>query len=84
MEYLLQPIWVFFLEGSMRLTAVNLQLKHHRLMMIMVFVRVVSFIKSNNPGLLITLDFGTSNYNEINDLASLGIKVIVLDHHEIL
>lgn len=44
---------------------------------------VVSFIKANTPDLLITLDFGTSNYDEINELASLGITVIVLDHHEI-
>ncbi|HMV43056.1 MAG TPA: single-stranded-DNA-specific exonuclease RecJ [Leptospiraceae bacterium] len=44
---------------------------------------VLTFIKSANPNLLITLDFGTSNYEEINELASLGIDVIVLDHHEI-
>lgn len=43
----------------------------------------VSFIKKTNPDLLITLDFGTSNYNEINELAASGIDVIVLDHHEI-
>ena len=43
----------------------------------------VNFIKAQNPDLLITLDFGTSNYEEINFLASLGIEVIVLDHHEI-
>jgi single-stranded-DNA-specific exonuclease len=44
---------------------------------------VVSFIKAQTPDLLITLDFGTSNYNEINELAAQGIEVIVLDHHEI-
>ncbi len=44
---------------------------------------VVNFIKAQAPDLLITLDFGTSNYDEINDLASGGIEVIVLDHHEI-
>lgn len=35
------------------------------------------------PNLLITLDFGTSNAIEINDLAKQGIKTIVIDHHEI-
>jgi single-stranded-DNA-specific exonuclease len=44
---------------------------------------VVSFIRSKNPDLLITLDFGTSNYDEINDLVAQGIEIIVLDHHEI-
>lgn len=43
----------------------------------------VNFIKSEKPNLLITLDFGTSNYQEINELAEQGIEVIVLDHHEI-
>ncbi|EQA81889.1 hypothetical protein LEP1GSC193_1479 [Leptospira alstonii serovar Pingchang str. 80-412] len=32
---------------------------------------------------MITLDFGTTNHVQIDELASLGIKVIVLDHHEI-
>ncbi|MCZ8237133.1 MAG: DHH family phosphoesterase [Leptospiraceae bacterium] len=40
-------------------------------------------IKKFKPKLLITLDFGTSNANEINDLAKQGIKSIVIDHHEI-
>lgn len=44
---------------------------------------VQNFIKSAKPNLLITLDFGTSNYDEINELAALGIDIIVLDHHEI-
>lgn len=35
------------------------------------------------PDLLITLDFGTSNYEEINTLHAKNIQVIVLDHHEI-
>jgi len=34
------------------------------------------------PDLLITLDFGSTNYDEINALAKNGIEVIVLDHHE--
>ncbi|MDX1960433.1 MAG: single-stranded-DNA-specific exonuclease RecJ [Leptospiraceae bacterium] len=40
-------------------------------------------ISNIKPDLLITLDFGTSNFHEINSLADQGIKVIVLDHHEI-
>ncbi len=44
---------------------------------------VMKTITSLNPDLLITLDFGTSNYDEINLLADKGITVIVLDHHEI-
>ncbi|NBU96822.1 MAG: single-stranded-DNA-specific exonuclease RecJ [Spirochaetia bacterium] len=44
---------------------------------------VMKTIISLNPDLLVTLDFGTSNFDEINLLADKGIKVIVLDHHEI-
>ncbi|MCB1143159.1 MAG: single-stranded-DNA-specific exonuclease RecJ [Leptospiraceae bacterium] len=40
-------------------------------------------ILSISPDLLITMDFGTSNYQEINYLAEKGIEIIVLDHHEI-
>jgi single-stranded-DNA-specific exonuclease len=43
----------------------------------------VSKIKQTKPDLLITLDFGSSQANEIEELTALGIKVIVLDHHEI-
>ena len=44
---------------------------------------VVQTIKQLSPDILVTLDFGTSNFDEINMLAQLGITVIVLDHHEI-
>jgi single-stranded-DNA-specific exonuclease len=44
---------------------------------------VLRTIESISPDLLITLDFGTSNFEEINLLAKKGISVIVLDHHEI-
>jgi single-stranded-DNA-specific exonuclease len=40
-------------------------------------------IRKLKPHLLITLDFGTSNYKEINELESEGIDSIILDHHEI-
>ncbi len=44
---------------------------------------VLRNIESISPDLLITLDFGTSNFEEINLLAQKGVSVIVLDHHEI-
>lgn len=44
---------------------------------------VMETIKKIHPDLLITLDFGTSNFEEINELAESGMKIIVLDHHEI-
>ncbi len=44
---------------------------------------VMKNILDLSPDLLVTLDFGTSNYDEINLLADRGITVIVLDHHEI-
>ncbi|MDO5473331.1 MAG: single-stranded-DNA-specific exonuclease RecJ [Akkermansia sp.] len=34
------------------------------------------------PSLIITVDCGTSSVNEVNYLNSLGIDVIILDHHE--
>ncbi|XDD49168.1 single-stranded-DNA-specific exonuclease RecJ [Leptospira sp. WS92.C1] len=43
----------------------------------------LDFVKKHNPDLLITLDFGTTNHLQIDELASMGMKVIVLDHHEI-
>ncbi|MCB1190898.1 MAG: single-stranded-DNA-specific exonuclease RecJ [Leptospiraceae bacterium] len=43
----------------------------------------LDFVKQTNPSLFITLDFGTSNHEEIEELNKEGIKVIVIDHHEI-
>jgi single-stranded-DNA-specific exonuclease len=43
---------------------------------------VMQRIKQIRPEVLVTLDFGTSNFDEINELSHLGIQVIVLDHHE--
>ncbi|MCZ8344214.1 MAG: single-stranded-DNA-specific exonuclease RecJ [Leptospira sp.] len=40
-------------------------------------------IKKSNPGLLITLDFGSSQVDEIEQLIASGMDVIVLDHHEV-
>lgn len=43
----------------------------------------MDFVKKIDPKLLITLDFGSSNHEEIDELHQYGIKVIVIDHHEI-
>ncbi len=43
----------------------------------------MKFVREVKPDLLVTLDFGTSNYAEIEELSKEGMQVIVLDHHEI-
>ncbi|MDF3819444.1 single-stranded-DNA-specific exonuclease RecJ [Leptospira sp. 96542] len=43
----------------------------------------MSKIKKEKPDLLITLDFGSSQADEIEQLTKLGMRVIVLDHHEV-
>ncbi|TGK05317.1 single-stranded-DNA-specific exonuclease RecJ [Leptospira langatensis] len=43
----------------------------------------MKFVRDVKPDLLVTLDFGTSNSAEIQELNQEGIQVIVLDHHEI-
>ncbi|WP_049755978.1 single-stranded-DNA-specific exonuclease RecJ [Leptospira biflexa] len=43
----------------------------------------VSKIQKAKPDLLVTLDFGSSQADEIDSLTALGIQVIVLDHHEV-
>lgn len=40
-------------------------------------------IKKAKPDLLVTLDFGSSQADEIEELTKTGIQVIVLDHHEV-
>lgn len=44
----------------------------------------LSRIKNSKPHLLVTLDFGTSNLSEIQELHSRGIETIIIDHHETL
>lgn len=46
-------------------------------------VEAMANVKRIKPDLLITLDFGTSNYDEIQSLHSQNIETIVIDHHEI-
>lgn len=40
-------------------------------------------IKKAKPDLLVTLDFGSSQADEIEELTKTGIRMIVLDHHEV-
>jgi single-stranded-DNA-specific exonuclease len=43
----------------------------------------IAKIKKVKPDILVTLDFGSSQADEIEELTKSGIQVIVLDHHEI-
>lgn len=43
----------------------------------------ITKIKKSKPDLLVTLDFGSSQADEIDSLTKEGIRVIVLDHHEV-
>ncbi len=43
----------------------------------------VTRIKNLKPDILVTLDFGSSQGDEIDEITKLGIQVVVLDHHEI-
>lgn len=40
-------------------------------------------MKDNNVSLIITVDCGISDYDEINYARSLGLDVVILDHHEV-
>ncbi|MBI4707039.1 MAG: single-stranded-DNA-specific exonuclease RecJ [Candidatus Omnitrophica bacterium] len=44
---------------------------------------VIHFAKQNNVKVLITVDCGTSNHEEIGELNKQGIDVIITDHHEL-
>ena len=43
---------------------------------------IVDVLVEKNVKLLITLDCGISNYDEINRVVENGIKVIIIDHHQ--
>ncbi|MGJ4789652.1 single-stranded-DNA-specific exonuclease RecJ [Leptospira koniambonensis] len=43
----------------------------------------MKYVREVKPDLLVTLDFGTSNSTEIEELNKEGMQVVVLDHHEI-
>lgn len=44
----------------------------------------LEFLKNYTPGLLITLDCGISNFEELKIAKDFGFDIIVIDHHEIL
>ena len=45
--------------------------------------KAIDFFKSKNIELLITLDCGTNEKNEINYAKEKNIRVVVIDHHEV-
>ena len=46
--------------------------------------KALNLFKKEAPALLILLDCGISNFKEIKLAKKLGLKVIVIDHHEVL
>lgn len=44
----------------------------------------LNFLKKQAPGLLILLDCGISNFEEIKKAKKIGFETIVIDHHEVL
>lgn len=44
----------------------------------------LNFLKKFSPALLITLDCGIGNFDEVKLAKKLGFKVIIIDHHEML
>ncbi|MBI2123895.1 MAG: DHH family phosphoesterase [Candidatus Wildermuthbacteria bacterium] len=41
-------------------------------------------LKSHAPGLLVSMDLGITNFEEIRQARAMGLEVILVDHHEIL
>jgi len=46
--------------------------------------KALNFLRDKSPALLITLDCGIGNFEEIEMAQNFGFEVIVIDHHEIL
>ncbi len=44
----------------------------------------LKFLRKNSPALLITLDCGISNVEEVDLAKKMGFEVIIIDHHEML
>ena len=42
------------------------------------------WLKKKAPAILIFLDRGVSNFNEVGEANKLGLEVVIIDHHEIL
>jgi len=46
--------------------------------------KALNFLKKYAPALLILLDFGITNFEEVLLAKKLGFEVIIIDHHEVL
>jgi len=46
--------------------------------------KALNFLQKETPALLITLDCGIGNFNEVKKAKEIGFEVIIVDHHEIL
>src|SRR3989338_11166622 len=44
----------------------------------------LNILKKYSPALLVALDCGISNFQEVKTAKKLGLEVIIIDHHEIL
>lgn len=44
--------------------------------------KFLSIFKNSGYDLLITVDCGISNYNELNEISEYGIDTIIIDHHQ--
>jgi len=44
----------------------------------------LDFLKKQSPALLILLDCGISNYNEVELAKKIGFEVLILDHHKVI
>ncbi|MBZ9571806.1 DHH family phosphoesterase [Patescibacteria group bacterium] len=47
-------------------------------------VKALNYLKNEAPSLLITLDCGIGNFEEIKLAKKLGFEVIIVDHHQVL
>jgi single-stranded-DNA-specific exonuclease len=47
-------------------------------------LKALEFLKQKSPALLIALDCGIGNFEEIKKAKALGFQVIVVDHHQVL
>jgi len=46
--------------------------------------KALSFLKKFSPGLLVMVDCGISNFEEIELAEKIGFETVVVDHHEVL
>ena len=46
--------------------------------------KALEFLKPSAPALLITLDLGITNFEEMKKAKKMGFEVIIIDHHQVL